>query len=134
MKRILFLTQGDRQTASSRHRVYQFLPILQKAGMEAVVHPAVTAQEFEAAFFQRTWKGQVQRYFKTFTRRVQDLHQARDFDYVFVQKSILPAPLFNLELRMAREARMIFDFDDAIYTKRSGGTWILSVLIIIRAS
>jgi glycosyltransferase involved in cell wall biosynthesis len=120
--KILFLTQGDQQVASSRHRVYQFLPALKEAGIEAVVHPAVAGEEFYEAFISRSFKGNFRRLFRTFTRRVRDLHQLGSFDYVYVQKPILPAPLFNMELRIARQAKMIFDFDDAIYTKRVGPT------------
>lgn len=121
MKRILFLTQGDQQTASSRHRVYQYLPFLEKAGCEAIVHPAVSGEEHHETFIVRSARGHLSRAFRTFTRRVRDLHQLGDYDYVYVQKPVLPAPLFNIELRIAREARLIFDFDDAIFLKKPGG-------------
>ncbi len=124
MKRILFLTQGELETPSSRHRVYQFIPTLEKAGFEAVVHPAVRSPEHHEAFIARSWGGLLQRLFRTFTRRVRDLHQLRDFDFIYVQKPILPAPFFNMEMRIAREAKMIFDFDDAIYLKKPGGNLI----------
>ncbi len=127
MKRILFLTQGDIQTPSSRHRVHQFLPVLEKAGHEAVVHPSVRADEFEQAFITRSWQGNVRRLFRTFTRRVRDLHQLGDFDYVFIQKPILPAPLFNLEAKILRESKMIFDMDDAIFLKRPGGVFLTNL-------
>ncbi len=120
MKRILFLTQGDIQIPSSHYRVYQYLPALQKAGYEAVVHPAVTAEEFEKTRDLFSQKIYFQRIGRTFIRRMQDLHQLQDYDYVYVQKPILPAPFFNMELKIAREAKMIFDFDDAIFTKNPG--------------
>src|SRR5262245_40612991 len=53
VKRILFLTQGDQQTASSRHRVYQFIPLLEKAGWEVIVSPAVTTEEYRNTFLNR---------------------------------------------------------------------------------
>lgn len=121
MKHILFLTQGDIQTPSSRHRVLQYLPALKKSGYETLVHPAVTAEEYQQAFISRSHRGNLRRLFRTFTRRVRDLHRLREFDYVFVQKPILPAPFFNMELRIAREAKMIFDFDDAIFLSKPGG-------------
>ena len=127
MKRILFLTQGDAQVSSSRHRVYQYLPVLKKAGYETVVHPAVRQEEFQEAFMTRSWWGNFRRAFYTLSRRMSDLHQLRDFDYVFVQKPILPPPLFNMELRIARETRMIFDFDDAIFLKKPGGAFLTNL-------
>jgi glycosyltransferase involved in cell wall biosynthesis len=88
-----------------------------------VVHPAVTGEEFQEAFVNRSWHGNVHRAFRTFARRVHDLHQLGDFDFIFVQKPILPAPLFNMELKISREAKMIFDFDDAVFVKKQGGAF-----------
>jgi len=122
MKRILFLTQGDVQVPSSRHRVNLYLPWLEKAGFEAVVHPAVTVEEHHEAFITRSWRAMKQRGFRTFTRRMKDLHELRDFNYVFIQKPILPAPFFNMESRFARHRKMIFDFDDSIFLKKPGGS------------
>ena len=127
MKRILFLTQGDRHVASSRHRVYQYLAALELAGFEAIVHPGVILKEFHQAFLERSWQGNLRRAFRVFTRRVRDLHQLRDFDYIFVQKPILPAPFFNMELKIAREAKLIFDFDDAIFLKKPGGSFFANL-------
>jgi hypothetical protein len=121
MKRILFLTQGDEHIASSRHRVYQYLQALQTAGFETVVHPAVTADEHQKIFIERSMTANVRRLCETFIRRVRDLHEIRDYEYVFIQKPILPAPFFNIETKIARETKTIFDFDDAVYLKKIGG-------------
>lgn len=121
MKRILFLTQGDRLVPSSRHRAILYIPYLEKAGFEVVLHPAVTAEEYHDGFIARSWASMMQRGFRSFTRRIKDLHEIRDFHFIFIQKPILPAPLFNMELRFAQQAKMIFDFDDAIYLKKPGG-------------
>jgi len=122
MKRVLFLTQGDIQVPSSRHRVCLYLPFLEKAGFEAVVHPAVTAEEFHDAFIARSWPAMVRRGFQTFTRRVKDMHELRDFNFVFIQKPVLPSPFFNMELRFSQQVKMIFDFDDAVFLKKPGGS------------
>ncbi len=127
MQRILFLTQGDLQVPSSRYRVYQYLPALEKAGFEVVVHPAVKAEEFHGAYMERSWKNQFPRFGRTFARRVRDLHHLRDFQFVFVQKPIFPSPFFNIEWRIARETKMIFDFDDAIYLKRPRGAFLSGI-------
>jgi glycosyltransferase involved in cell wall biosynthesis len=58
---------------------------------------------------------------------VRDLHEIRDYDFVFIQKPILPAPFFNIETKISRETTTIFDFDDAIYLKRIGGSILPNV-------
>jgi hypothetical protein len=125
--RILFLTQGDGAVLSSRYRALQYLPALESAGHECVVHPAIRSGETapggetDGLAWHRTMR--------TFTRRVQDLHQIRDFDWVFVQRPILPPPLFDLESRISREAKMVFDLDAPLYLGRRRGdipsfTWL----------
>lgn len=116
--RILFLTQGDRAVLSSRYRVLQYLPALEAAGHECVVRPAIRAGETAPGGEVDGFASVGRRTLRTFTRRVQDLHQIRDFDWVFVQRPILPAPLFDLESRIAREARMVFDLDAPLYLGR----------------
>lgn len=119
--RILFLTQGDRAVLSSRFRVLQYLPLLEAAGHECVVRPAVRAGETAPGGEADGLASVGQRAMRTFTRRVQDLHEIRDYDWVFVQRPILPPPLFDLESRIAREVKMVFDLDAPLYLGRRGG-------------
>ncbi|MCC7517608.1 MAG: glycosyltransferase family 4 protein [Verrucomicrobiae bacterium] len=116
--RILFLTQGNRSTPSSRGRALQYLPALEAAGHECVVRPAVREGEAVDGEDRGGFGARGHQAFRTFTRRVQDLHQIRDYDWVHVQRPILPPPLFDLESRIARETRMIFDLDAPLYLGR----------------
>jgi hypothetical protein len=116
--RILFLTQGERRVLSSFHRALQYVPSLEAAGHECVVRPAIRAGEAAAGGEADGILRVGRRALRTFTRRVQDLHELREFDWVYVQRPILPAPLFDLESRIARESRMVFDLDAPLYLVR----------------
>lgn len=119
--RILFLTQGDRAVLSSRYRALQYVPSLEAAGHECTVRPAIRSGETAAGGEADGLASVGHRTLRTFTRRVQDLHQIRDFDWVYVQRPILPAPLFDLESLIAREAKMVFDLDAPLYLGRGRG-------------
>jgi glycosyltransferase involved in cell wall biosynthesis len=89
--RVLFLTQFDERGASSRCRVYQYLPGLRERGIEASALPQMPPARELARL-------------------------ARDVDAVCVQKRRLPLAHL-LHLRRAAAA-LLFDFDDAIWLQR----------------
>jgi glycosyltransferase involved in cell wall biosynthesis len=89
--RVLFLTQFDERGASSRCRVYQYLPGLRERGIEASALPRMPPARELARL-------------------------ARGVDAVCVQKRRLPLAHL-LHLRRAATA-LLFDFDDAIWLQR----------------
>jgi glycosyltransferase involved in cell wall biosynthesis len=89
--RVLFITQYDERGASSRCRVYQYLPHLAARGIEGEVVPRMPSAA-------ELWR------------------QAGDAQAVFLQKR-LPS-LEKLLLLRRRAPRLLFDFDDAIWLRR----------------
>jgi len=87
--KLLFLTE-DEDGASTRYRVRQFLPALESAGAEAVVH-ALPPRGSE---------------------RRRAIGDARAYDAVVLQRRLLACPDTVALRRAAR--RLVFDFDDAI--------------------
>jgi glycosyltransferase involved in cell wall biosynthesis len=125
VKRILFLTQGDQQTASSRHRVYQFLPLLEKAGWESVVSPAVTGAEYTHLFGKTDPITLTRQHWRIMMRRFRDMHHLREFDRVVIQRPILPSPWPFLERSVARHQPFFFDYEEAFYlpAAKDGHIW-----------
>ena len=95
--RVSFLTQGDRQLASSRFRVYQFLDIVEKECFQSHILPLpppeikMRLMYLLSAFFA-----------------------SAKYDVTFVQKILFPKP-YLLALRRV-SGRLIYDWDDALYT------------------
>jgi glycosyltransferase involved in cell wall biosynthesis len=115
VKRILFVTQGDQTTASSRHRIYQFLPLLERAGWEAVISPAMTAAEYKSMSARSDFLSRSRQYWRIMTRRFRDLHHVREFDRIVIQRPILPSPWPFMEKNFARHKPFIFDYEEAFY-------------------
>jgi glycosyltransferase involved in cell wall biosynthesis len=132
--KMLFFTFGPDVVASSRTRVYQYLPFFQKDGIICKVIPAFTGIPYKliAAIPADKGRGKLLRLmdelyilfghvfnacFAVFqTARVVFTVIFFSFDLVFVQKVFLP--LFVLRALRFFRVKLIFDFDDAIYTQQ----------------
>jgi glycosyltransferase involved in cell wall biosynthesis len=128
--RVLFVTQYGPQAASSRTRVFQYLPFLQKHGVVCEVltvlpdsvlsgsQLVVTRNPVAKAFYyaRTAWR--------TALIGLSAWRRARGADVLLVQKVILPAPLRWLLRR--RRTPLAYDFDDAIFTTEVRGGSLLA--------
>jgi len=118
--RVLFLTKYDQTGASSRYRVYQFLPFLDAAGIEYTVCPLLPPRyvreryQSKANGFRTALASGV---IESFYRRVRTmLYTARLFDLVFIQYEALPYIPYEIERSLLRADRpVITDYDDATF-------------------
>lgn len=127
--KVLFVTVGGEIVASSRTRVYQFLPYLRRAGVEARTIPYdytvtfgnILAQLFAGkgfpamavcralSFCSNLFNAAV-RVFQS----VRVLLLAGKYDVVYIQK--LALPIFFQRLLRRVNPRIAFDFDDAVFS------------------
>ena len=122
---VLFLPQSGALGPSSRYRVYQLLPHLRAFTSE--VSPAIDDDLYRAIYL--TGHGsKLAALYATWKRRQADWRRVRDFDVVFVQKGFFPGLYAGLEAAMAAQRPLVFDFDDAIWLPREGGSPMLRAL------
>jgi len=105
--RVLFLTISGRNGASSRYRVYQFLPELERRGHEAVVMPQADAGRGIA------------RPLKRYMEHREVLRAAQSADVVVIQKRLFDADVVK-GIKNSSGGRLVFDFDDSIFTSPAG--------------
>lgn len=103
--KILVLTIGDQNTASSRSRVYQYIPYLKQRNIFFRIVPLSRKGDSVNRYVRRLV--QVPRF-------VFFLFYSLFFRIVFIQKVLLH-PFLILFLKLTGK-KIIFDFDDAIYT------------------
>lgn len=103
---ILFLPISGPRGASSRYRVFQFLPEMEKAGLTYAVH---LAPESPGSGLRRLLTALRER------REIACL--ATESRSLFVQKRLLPAAQIDA---LSARCPLAFDFDDAIFTSPSG--------------
>jgi glycosyltransferase involved in cell wall biosynthesis len=114
--KVLFLTVDDETRASSRTRVYQFLPYLKQYGIEYDI-VAWNGKAFRPRNpLMKFFLGEVLNYFVMTAKIIRALLTIKKYDVVFVQKITLWRLLFILK---ALKINYAYDIDDAIYTAHS---------------
>lgn len=118
--RVLFVTQYGLRAASSRTRVFQYLPFLQQHGLDCRVLTVLPDRGLAGSQVLVTRSGvrKLLYYLWAFWRTVlvglRLPWAARGCTLLFVQKAILPLPVRWWLGR--RRLPMVYDFDDAIFT------------------
>jgi glycosyltransferase involved in cell wall biosynthesis len=127
--KVLFLTQTSALGPSSRYRVYQLLPWLQKLGVVCEVSPAIDDTLYRSLYLDSGPQASRRTAFSAaWRRRRDDLRRVDDFDAVFVQKGVFPGLYSGFERKIAARKPVVFDFDDAIWLPRVGGSPVLRAL------
>ncbi len=139
--RVLFLTQYDQNGPSSRIRVYQFIPFLEKLGINCEIKPLLSgsvkelvAELFSAENIFRKALASSQ-IFWAFIKRYGHVFQARNYDVVVVQKDVLPFGL--LWILKFFNPKIIYEFDDAIWEPTPGEkkkTLLMKLVFAYRSS
>jgi glycosyltransferase involved in cell wall biosynthesis len=116
--KVLFVPLGPPQLACSRVRVYQYLPFLRACGDTVRVLP-LSGPPDPVALPGRVVGARRLAFRLAMLRRVLQIAAlAPRYDLVFLQRVLLPVAAQRWIRRHAR--RLVFDFDDAIYTRHEG--------------
>lgn len=113
MPRVLFLSRYARLGSSSRLRLYQYLPYLQEAGIDATLAPF-----FGDDYVLGLYSGKVAKLpiLKAYLARLGHMLKAGRFDVVWVEKEMLPWIPAWLELGLfPAKLPLIVDYDDAVF-------------------
>lgn len=123
--KILFLTVGPKIVASSRSRVYQYLPFFREDGLDYKVATSNTGLAYYLHRFRP--KSSISRMVKMIISKAIKacnlffsifitlwfLALSNFYELLFIQKVILPD--FIIKFLKRRGKKIVFDFDDAIY-------------------
>ncbi len=101
--KVLFLTQTSALGPSSRYRVYQLLPWLQKLGITCEVSPAIDDALYRSLYLDSGAQASRRSAFSAaWRRRRDDLQRLNGFDAVFVQKGVFPGLYSGFEKKNGR--------------------------------
>ncbi len=113
---VLFLTKYPADGASSRYRVYQYLPYLDAAGIGYRVQPFMSEAMY--ALVNRPGRRLRKAAHAAFAvlRRLAELARCGRYDLIYLQRECLPLgpPLMERAFRR-RRIPTIFDYDDALF-------------------
>ncbi len=128
--KILFFTLGNELVASSRTRVFQYLPHLRNKGVVCKIIQYQSGFDywllsnfkketiFQKIIFAVLFKGLgIFHFFYSFFAAMRLIVLAKKYDILFIQKALPPVWVQKIVFR--RNSRIVFDFDDAIYANEA---------------
>jgi glycosyltransferase involved in cell wall biosynthesis len=116
--RVLMILPHPIDGPSSRFRAYQFLPFLEASGIDVTVRPFLSSKLMPQLYTSASITKKLVFSAYGAMQRIADTFRAVRYDVVYVLREAFPFGPPVLEgLLSAAAGRLVFDFDDAIYTK-----------------
>ena len=111
--RVLLLSRYGPLGASSRLRLYQYLPFLNSRGFEVSVMPLFDDDYLKRLYSQRV---SVTSVLRSYTARIIVLLRARRFDLLWIEKEMFPwLPGWIERGLFPSSASIVMDYDDAVF-------------------
>jgi glycosyltransferase involved in cell wall biosynthesis len=119
VKKILFICPYPKGIApSQRFRFEQYLRYLEEEGFQTEISPYFTPKAYAAFYQSGNLLSKIHSIIQSYLRRFTLLLQAQSFDFIFIHREITPLgpPVMEWLLTKVLRKKIIFDFDDAIWT------------------
>jgi glycosyltransferase involved in cell wall biosynthesis len=115
---ILLLTRYDRRGASSRLRLLQFIPFLERAEFNVRVDCLFDASYLDALYAEQRNPGAI---LGSYRHRISTLKNATQVDLIWLEKEALPWLPASIERRLLPAGvPVVSDFDDAVFHRYDG--------------
>jgi glycosyltransferase involved in cell wall biosynthesis len=120
--RVVYFSKSSEEGPSSRYRIYQFLPYLEKAGIQCSIRPLMgptyfALLEIRSAMLRAL--GKTVYVAARFVKRFWDLVWMGRPDIVVVEGQLFPyCPTWIERLLVISGRKLVLEFDDAIYLTR----------------
>lgn len=111
--RVLALSKYGQIGASSRLRFLQYLPWLERAGIQVFIQPLLSDAMVTGLY--RSGGYSVWSLLAAYYRRIAVLLRRRQFDLIWVEKEALPWTPLAFESALLRGSTYVLDYDDAIF-------------------
>ena len=127
--KVLFLTRYPEIGASSRYRVYQYVPHLEKMGISCEVDSFMNDALYRATFQKGKLIQKLVHTIKASFQRLAWVAKIKDYDVVVFQRECLPFGGAWMERWISKRKPTIFDYDDALFIHKPSrfnklATWL----------
>lgn len=132
MKKVLFIAAHRKDRApNQRFRFEQYFSFLNQNGFICTLSPLIATPEEDKLFYASASRlKKVALGFKLALRRLSDVFRSRSYDIIFIaREAFFARSIFFERLLSAGKAKIIFDFDDAIWIdavskNNAGFSWL----------
>jgi len=114
--KILFIVPYSTEGASNRFRVEQYLPYLDKEGIEYDIRPFVSSRFYKILYSKKQRAKKIIYFIQSFSNRILDIIRLYRYVLVFIHREACPfgPPIFEWLVHKFKKP-IIYDFDDAIF-------------------
>ncbi len=116
MPRILAITPYPTLSADTRYRFAQFVPAMEQAGWQVTLRPFMDEALFGMYNLPGRLPEKILRTLRASMQRLSDIPSAKQYDIIFLHKEAFPFGPPWLENTLCRQARVVYDLDDAFWT------------------
>lgn len=127
--KILFLPRYDESGASSRYRIYQYLPFFSQNGISVTISPLLDNQYIKN--LNDNAKNNKFSLIFYYLKRVFSLLGKEKYDIIFIEKEIFPFLPDLLFIFKLFKIKYIVDFDDAIFHNYDGSFSINKIAYLL---
>jgi len=116
---VLFLTRYPQEGASSRYRVFQYVPYLEELGIDCTVQSFMDTEMYRLSLSSGDTFKKIVMTLRATLRRLRILSGFRQFDVIYMQREIFPfGPPLVERLLKKMGVPLVFDYDDALFIKK----------------
>ena len=107
------------KTPGQRFRFEQYLDFLSKNGFDITFSCALSEKEYQFYHKKGNYFNKMVLFFRSLIRRFKDLKLASNYDIIFIFREGFFLGTSYFERKFAKKAKVIFDFDDAIWISKT---------------
>ena len=116
---VLFLTRYPEQGASSRYRVFQYVPHLESQGVTCTTQSFMDTEMYSLSIAPGRVGRKIWLTLKAVLRRLQALAAFRQYDVIYMQRELFPiGPPLAERLLKRLGMPLVYDYDDALFIKK----------------
>ena len=117
--KVLFLTRYPEQGASSRYRVFQYVPHLEEMDISCTVQSFMDEEMYRLSLSSGGTLRKIGLTLRATIRRLSALSRFREYDVIYMQRELLPfgPPLIERFLKRMG-VPLVYDYDDALFIKK----------------
>jgi glycosyltransferase involved in cell wall biosynthesis len=116
-KKVLFIVSHRKERSpGQRFRFEQYLPFLEENGFECHFSNLLNEQDDKVLYGRNNYPGKAAVFLKALRIRTKDMLRKNNYDIIFIYREALMTGSLFFEKAFAKSrAKIIFDFDDAIW-------------------
>lgn len=115
--KVLFIEPYPTEGPSSRYRVEQYIPYLEKMGISCLVRPFISPRFYKIIYKKGCHLKKICFFIKCSIGRFLDIFTAIPYDIIFIHLEAFPfgPPVLELVFKKLMKKKIIYDLDDAVY-------------------